>query len=104
MAPAEARWVHLRWLGGDRVEGPLHGDIRYPIDGVSNFLDMANEGDIPGIPRAQNGNYELIWNGEVVEGHIRLIDLGIQNYDELILVLRPPTPRTSPQGQAVTSG
>ena len=94
------RWVHLRWLGGDREEGTFHGDIRYPIDGVSNFLDMANEGDIPGIPRAQNGNYELIWNGEVVERHIRLIDLGIQNNDELILVFRPQFPEHLRRGGA----
>ena len=97
------RWVRLRWLSGDIVEAPLFGH-RYPIDSVTNFLDMADEGDLPGIPRAtvrgcgQNGNYELIWNGEIVEEHIRLIDLGIQNDDELILVFRPQSPRASPQG------
>ena len=88
---------------------PLFGH-RYPIDSVSNFLDMADEGDIPGIPSAtinrwgQIADYKLIWNGEIVEDHLFLKDLGIQDDDELILVLRPPTPRASPQGQAVTSG
>ena len=87
MAPAEARWVHLRWLGGDREEGTFHGDFRYPIDGVSTFLDMANEGTIPGIPRAPvSGDYELIWIAAIVERHMHLIDLGKQNNNELILV------------------
>ena len=103
------RWVRLRWLSGDIVEAPLFGH-RHPIDSVALFLLMANQGDIPGIPSApiirwgQIADYELIWNGEIVEDHLYLIELGIQDDDELILVLRPPTPRASTQGQAVTSG
>ena len=97
------RWVRLRWLSGDIVEAPLFGH-RHTIDSVIKFLLMADEGGIPGIPRAmlnrwgQNDHYELIWNGEVVDEKIFLVDLGIQDDDELILVLRPPTPRASPQG------
>ena len=83
------RWVRLRWLSGDIVEAPLFGH-RHPIDSVIHFFLMADEGDIPGIPSAtvrgcgSIGHYELIWNGEVVEEHIRLVDLGIQDDDELM--------------------
>ena len=89
------RWVRLRWFGGDREDDPLR-DIRYPIAAVSTFLDMANAGAIPGIPGPPvPGGYELIWNqnndeltsnAAIVERHMHLIDLGIQNNDELLLV------------------
>ena len=56
---------------------------------------MANEGAIPGIPRPLvSGDYELIWNAAIVERHMHLSDLGIQNNDELILVFRPQSPPT----------
>ena len=100
------RWVCLRWLSGDRVEGPLHRYGRYPIDGVSNFIDMADEFDIPGIPRAQNENYELIWertlelnpcgfviNPSIFAGAGSFVDEG----------MRGPTP-ASPRGAPIVSG
>ena len=86
------------------MEGHRFGDGRYPIDGVSTIFDMSGEFDMPGIPRAQNGNYELIWNGTVVERHVRLIDLGIQNNDELILVFVADLPEHLRSGGAFRRG